>query len=280
MLRKMAAVAASAGSLAFASSAMAAEGGHQSLFAYLVPAGLRGTLRAYPNWGQVDVIANTFYISLTVLVLLIYLARKLSYIPERRGQAAVEMLVEGLGSQFKPVLGPRGEKYLPFISAYFVLILAWNLAGLLPGLQAPTAELNTTIALAAISIFTVQAVAIRELGLFGYLKHLAVVQGPIVILMFPLEVVTQFARVISLALRLFANIYAKEVVLGVLYMLAVKLFYIPVQLPVVFIGILASLIQAFIFAILTSVYIGQFLEEHDHSEHHDEGDVAHAHGAA
>jgi F0F1-type ATP synthase membrane subunit a len=65
----------------------------------------------------------------------------------------------------------------------------------------------------------------------------------------------------------------------VLYGLAVDLFFIPVQLPVLFIGVLASLIQAFIFSILTSVYIGQFLEEHDHSEHHDEGDVAHAHGA-
>ena len=280
MLRKMVALAATLGSSAFATSALASSEGHQSLFAYLVPASLRASLRSYPNWGQMDVIPNAVVIAVVVIVALVYMARKVRYIPERRGQAAVEMLIEGLASQFEPVLGPRGAKYLPFISAYFVLILAWNLAGLFPGLQAPTAELNTTIALAAISIVAVQGIAIRELGLFGYLKHLAVVQGPIVILMFPLEVVTQFARVISLALRLFANIYAKEVVLGVLYMLAVKLFYLPVALPVVFIGILASLIQAFIFSILTSVYIGQFLEEHDHSEHHDEGDVAHAHGAA
>ena len=280
MFRKMAALGATFGSFAFATSAMASEAGHQSWLAALFPASVRAELRSYPNWGQLDVIPNAVCVALLVIVVLVYMVRKLSYIPERRGQAAVEMLVEGLASQFEPVLGPRGAKYLPFISAYFVLILVWNLAGLVPGLQAPTAELNTTIALATISIFAVQAIAIRELGVFGYLKHLAVVQGPIVILMFPLEVVTQFARVVSLALRLFANIYAKEVVLVVMFGLATKMFYLPVALPVVFIGILASLIQAFIFSILTSVYIGQFLEEHDHSEHHDEGDVAHAHGAA
>ena len=108
-----------------------------------------------------------------------------------------------------------------------------------------------------------EAIAIRELGVFGYLKHLAVVQGPIVILMFPLEVVTQFARVVSLALRLFANIYAKEVVLVVMFGLATKMFYLPVALPVVFIGILASLIQAFIFSMLTLVFAAVAGVSHD-----------------
>lgn len=279
MSRKTAAFAAFAGSLAVSTSAFASGEQHNSLFAYLVPRVVRAELYKYDNWGQMDVIPNTLFIGVAVLLTLGFMARKLRYIPEGRGQAAVEMLVEGLNRQFTPVLGPRGVKYLPFINSYFILILAWNLAGLVPGLQAPTAELNTTLALAVISIVTVQGIAIHELGLLGYLKHLAVVPGPIAPLMFVLELVTQVARVVSLSLRLFANIYAKEVVLMVLYELAVGMFYIPVQLPVLFIGVLASLIQAFIFSILTSVYIGQFLEEHDHSERHDEGDVAHAHGA-
>jgi F-type H+-transporting ATPase subunit a len=276
----MVVLAAFAGALAFSGLAVASTTEHpNSLFAYLVPASVRAQLYSYDNWGQKDVLPNTLFIGVAVLLVLGLMARKLRDVPEGRGQAAVELLVEGLNKQFTPVLGPRGVKYLPFVNSYFILILAWNLAGLVPGLQAPTAELNTTLALAAVSIVAVQGIAIRELGVRGYLKHLSVVPGPIAPLMFVLEVVTQFARVLSLSLRLFANIYAKEVVLGVLYTLAIKLFYIPVQLPVLFIGLLASLIQAFIFAILTSVYIGQFLAEHDHSEHHAEGGVAHAHGA-
>jgi F-type H+-transporting ATPase subunit a len=242
-----------------------------SFLALFLPSPWREALYSHESWGQLDLIPNSVLVFVFTLVLMLWLARKLTFLPETRSQNAIEWLVGGLNDTFGPVLGEAGRKYLPLINSFFVYILIANLFGFLPAFQAPTAELNTTLALALTSLIFVQAVAIRELGLFGYLAHLWGKPWWLGFLMFPIEVITQVARVVSLSLRLFANIYAKEVVLGVLVALAVKSLYIPVQLPVLFIGILASLIQAFIFSILSAVYIGQFLEHaHGHGEHSSE----------
>ena len=250
---------------------------HYSLLHYITPEKWRAVLYARENWGQMDVIANTVFFGLLVVIVLIWMARRLKAVPETRSQTAIEWIVGGLNGVFKPILSPAGEKYVPFINAYFVLILGWNLAGLIPGFQSPTAELNTTLALAAVSLTAVQLIALKELGLLGYIKHLCALEFslpmlPFMLFMFVIELITQVSRVVSLSLRLFANIFAKEMLLIVLYGLAVKLFFIPIQLPVLLFGLLASLVQAFIFAILTAVYIGQFVEHagHHHEESHGE----------
>lgn len=270
---------ASAAAIAAPFSAHAAEESHNSfvgIFVLLLPDSWRNALYSAENWGQLDVIPNTIFIGVVTLVILGLMARRLMPTPESRSQTALEWMVEGLNNQFGPILGEHGRKYLPFINAYFVFILMWNLWGLVPGFQAPTAELNTTVGLAIVSLTTVQIIAIREIGIAAYLKHLWGQPWWLGPLMFPIEVITQVSRVMSLSLRLFANIYAKEVVLFVLYGLAVKVFYIPIQLPVLFIGVLASLIQAFIFAVLTSVYIALFVEHGDHgAEGHTEAQAAH-----
>ncbi|MDA1193191.1 MAG: F0F1 ATP synthase subunit A [Candidatus Poribacteria bacterium] len=271
----------------------AAEGGHQSIVALLIPMPWRAELRSLANWGQVDVVANSIFFGLVMLVVMGLLALRLRRLPETRAQNLIEMLIEGLNNTFTPVLGEGGKKYLPFVNTYFVVVLFWNLAGLLPAVQAPTAELNTTLALAIVSIVAVQLIALKEIGVWGYIKHLAVIEGPIFMLplqlfMFALEAITQVSRVVSLSLRLFANMYAKELVLLALWELSIQLFYIPVQLPVLFIGLLASIIQAFIFAVLTSVYIGLFVahaghSDHDHGHDHSHGhdhDHDHSHGHA
>ncbi|GIX05831.1 MAG: ATP synthase subunit a [Candidatus Poribacteria bacterium] len=246
--------------------ALAAEEVHNSFLAVLLPRPIKEWLYQREGWGQLDVIPNTIFIGLILLIGLGWMARRLERIPQRRSQNFLEWLIGGLNNTFGPVLGERGRKYLPFVNSFFLFILAWNLSGFIPGFQAPTAELNTTLALALVSITTVQIIAIRELGLIGYLAHLWGRPLWLGVLMFPVEVITQLSRVLSLSLRLFANIFAKEMVLGVLCVLAIQVFYIPVQLPVLFIGLLASLIQAFIFAILTAVYIDQFIGHH--SEEH------------
>lgn len=265
-----------AGGFAFAAaSASASEAGHNSFLAPFLPQSLRTWLYGRENWGELDVLPNTWFILLAIIALMLWLTRRLNALPLSRSQNLIEWFVDGLNRTFEPVLGPVGRKYLPLINSFFVFILFSNMSGLLPAFQAPTAELNTTIALGVTSLLFVQGIAIRELGLMGYLAHLWGKPWWLGILMFPIEVITQIARVISLSLRLFANIYAKEVVLGALFFLATKVFYIPIQLPVLFIGLLASLIQAFIFSILTAVYIGQFLE---HAGHHD-AEHAEAHAA-
>lgn len=247
-----------------ASSARASEGGHNSFLAPLIPKSWRAVLYSQENWGELDLIPNTWFVILVIVGVMFWLTRRLHPLPVTRSQNLIEWFVEGLNNTFGPVLGPVGRKYLPLINSYFVFILFANLSGLLPAFQAPTAELNTTVALGLTSLLFVQGIAIRELGLLGYLAHLWGKPWWLGILMFPIEAITQVARVVSLSLRLFANIYAKEVVLGVLLVLATKVFYFPIQLPVLFIGVLASGIQAFIFSILSAVYIGQFLEHAAH----------------
>ncbi|MBM3214233.1 F0F1 ATP synthase subunit A [Candidatus Poribacteria bacterium] len=265
-------------SIPFAASA--ATEGHNSFLAPLLPESWRRALYARANWGELDVIPNTILVLVVIILTMLWLARRLNPLPVTRSQNFIEWLVDGLDKQFSPVLGPAGRKYLPLIESFFVFILVANLSGFVPAFQAPTAELNTTIALAVVSIVLVQFIAIKELGPWGYFMHLWGRPVWLGILMFPIEAITQGARVVSLSLRLFANIYAKEVVLGALFVLATQVFYIPVQLPVLFIGLLASLIQAFIFSILTAVYIGQFLEHaHSHGDHEHGDHAAQAHAA-
>jgi F-type H+-transporting ATPase subunit a len=254
-------------------SASASEGGHNSFLAPFLPESWRTALYSRQNWGELDLLPNTWFVLAVIVALMLWLTRRLNPLPVTRSQNFVEWFIDGLSNTFGPVLGPAGRKYLPLIESYFVFILIANLSGLVPAFQAPTAELNTTLALGLTSLLFVQGIAIRELGLFGYLRHLWGRPWWLGFLMFPIEAITQVARVVSLSLRLFANIYAKEVVLGVLFMLATKVFYIPIQLPVLFIGALASVIQAFIFSILTAVYIGQFLE---HAGHHEAHAAAHS----
>ena len=260
--------------LLFAAPRASAAEEHNSLLGFITPESWRAHLYEMRNWGQLDVLANTVFFGLLVVLSLCWLARRLRQTPETRSQTAVEWIVEGLNNMFKPILSANGEKYAPFVNAYFALILGWNLAGLIPGFQSPTAELNTTLALAAVSLTAVQLIAVKELGIGGYVKHLCAIEGsvwmlPFMLFMFVIELITQVSRVVSLSLRLFANIFAKETLLIVLYGLSVELFYIPIQLPVLLFGVLASLVQAFIFAILTAVYIGQFVEHagHHHHEH-------------
>ena len=125
---------------------------------------------------------------------------------------------------------------------------------LVPILRAPTADLNMTLAMALVTFTTVQILGIRAHGLGGRLKHMA--DPPFI---FPIELVSEFGRIISLSARLFGNVLAGEVLLGVMYALAnaAKIAVIPLLVPVVFIvlELLFGTIQALVFALLTAIYI-------------------------
>lgn len=140
-----------------------------------------------------------------------------------------------------------------------------------PLMRPPTADLNMTLAMSTITFAAVQFFGIRAHGLGGRLKHMA---DPVFI--FPIEVVSELSRIISLAARLFGNVFAGEVLLGVAYAIAnsVKIAVIPLLFPVMFIGleVLFGTIQALVFALLTLIYIYLAAagvhdeEEHAHAE--------------
>lgn len=160
---------------------------------------------------------------------------------------ALEMLLDWINTAISDVIGGSAIDYLPFLGALGIFIAVGNVFGLLPFMTSPTKDINTPIALALAVFFAVHYYGIRNKGVVKYLKDMAT---PIYTL--PLEIIGQLSRTLSLSLRLFGNVISTEMVIAVIFSLA-PLF---VPLPLVGLGILTGLLQAYIFIILAAVYIG------------------------
>jgi F-type H+-transporting ATPase subunit a len=143
------------------------------------------------------------------------------------------------------------SKYLPLLSTLAIFLLLGNIFSVFPGMVSPTANINTTAALAIIVFFAVHVYGIREKGLWGYAKDLA---NPIFIL--PLEIVSQFSRTLSLAVRLFGNVLSTDLIVIIVF--ALIPFIVP--LPLTLLGMLTGALQAYIFLVLSSLYIASAIE--------------------
>ena len=208
--------------------------------------------------------------ALLVFVLFLALSRQLKPVPGKL-QNLVEVVVLFLRDEVASQIVHGREKWLPFIVAVFFFVLANNLLGLIPGMSSSTGNINVTAALALIVFFVVQAAGVAKHGVIGYLVSL-VPSGlplPIAIFMFPVELVSQLAKPFSLAVRLFANMFAGHAVMLMLISL-IFLFrsYLIVPLPVLgntmvlTFEIFVCFIQAFIFTYLTTLYIATAVEGH------------------
>lgn len=137
-----------------------------------------------------------------------------------------------------------------------------------PIFRPPTADLNMTLAMSLLTFVVVQIAGVSAHGVVGRIKHMA--DPPF---LFPIELISELSRIISLAARLFGNVFAGEVLLGVMYGMAnaIKIALVPVVFPVVFIGleVLFGTIQALVFALLTLIYIALAAAGHDDHEHED-----------
>lgn len=175
-------------------------------------------------------------------------------------QQVMEVIVGGLRHLADDVIGHGvGRAYVPYIAALTFFIFTCNIFGLFFFLQPATADLNTTFALALTTFIFYNAVGIKHNGLLGHLKHFI---GPVwwlAPLMLPVEIISHLARILSLSVRLFGNMFGEHAVTGVFA--ALVPFVIP--WPLMGLGILGSTIQTFIFVMLTAVYIaGVTAEEH------------------
>lgn len=194
-------------------------------------------------------------------------------------QNFLETVVEGLAQFVTEVLGKRGKKYVPFIGTLFLYILCQNLLGLVPGMKSPTSSLNTTVALALTVFFYVQWNGLRENGLVGYIDHLMgcprdLIGWLLVPLNFPLHILEELIRPLSLSLRLFGNVLGEDsliaafVALGIAALAFFHLpFGLPLQFPFMMLAILTGTIQAFVFSLLSTIYISLMLP-HEESHHH------------
>ncbi|MDD2389395.1 MAG: F0F1 ATP synthase subunit A [Desulfobacterales bacterium] len=197
--------------------------------------------------------------SWVVMILIIgfgYVAAKGASLIPSKGQNVLEVLVSGLEDFMVDVTGEEGRWFFPIIATIFIYIFVCNLIGMVPGFFPPTADLNTTLSMALpVFVFT-HVIGVKYHGA-KYVKHFL---GPVwwmTPLIFPIELIGHFARVLSLSFRLFGNMMGHELVLGILFALA-GVFFAP--LPIMALGVFVALVQAFVFFLLAILYFSGAME--------------------
>lgn len=217
-------------------------------------------------------ISNSLFTSWLVIFLLVIFSflvtRKLSLVPNHL-QSVIEVFIEGIYNLFSSILHEKIKFFFPLLATYFIYIVSLNWAGLLPGVgtigfekikeghhvfvplfRAGTADLNTTLALAVVSILVIQYAGLKSLGTH-YLKKFFNFSNPIYFFVGILEIVSEISKILSFAFRLFGNIFAGEVLLTVIA------FLMPVFAPLPFMGLelFVGFIQALVFSMLTAVFL-------------------------
>jgi len=189
----------------------------------------------------------------TIVIVLAKVAMSNLNVVPKGSQNLMEAYLQGVQAMGADVMGKvEARRYLPLVATIGLFVGIANLIGVIPGFEAPSASLNFTLALALIVFVYYNYEGIRRQGLFSYFKHFF---GPVwwlAWLMFPIEIVSHISRIISLSFRLFGNVKGDDMFLMVLLMLA------PWLLPMVPFALLTfmALLQAFIFMMLTYVYLG------------------------
>jgi F-type H+-transporting ATPase subunit a len=168
-----------------------------------------------------------------------------------------EVVISGLEEFMVSITGEEGRSSAPLLLTIFLFVLVGNLMGLVPSLYPPTANINTTVALAIVAVTWSHVIGVKKHGI-KYIKHFLGPVPALAPLFFIIEVIGHVARVMSLTLRLFGNMMGHELVVGILLMLAGP-FLVP--LPIMAMGILVAFIQAIVFFLLPSMYIAGAIEE-------------------
>ena len=192
-------------------------------------------------------VVTTWGIMLALAVGCHLVTRRLRMQPDGR-QALLESLVLGIAQQIQSIIHKDARAYVPILGTLFIYLVAANLCGVLPGVEPPTGKLETPLALALIVFFSVHFFGIRARGVRGYLASFAKPR----LVMLPLNILSEVTRTFSLMVRLFGNIMSGEFVIGLVIALA-GLF---VPIPLMVLELLVGLVQAYIFTVLATVFIG------------------------
>jgi F-type H+-transporting ATPase subunit a len=241
-----------------------------AMFGPVVAAILRALGRPVPAHNVIpDYLAMLLVITVALAAFALFVRSRLSVEHPGSLQVMLEDFVGMFNSLLDDFVGPAGRKYLPIVGSLFLLILICNLAGMVPGLMAPTSNVNVTLGCALTVWVLYHVEGIRAQGIVSYLKHFVMLPGapgwmiafaPIILI---IEGIAHLARALSLTIRLFGNIFGEELVILILATLVP--FVVP--LPMMALGLVTSTLQALIFAILTMVYLGGAVAV----EHHDDG---------
>jgi F-type H+-transporting ATPase subunit a len=190
----------------------------------------------------------TTWAIMAVLTLVSWLVtRRLKLHPDRR-QTVLELIVTGIMTQIDQVIRKDPGPFLPLLGTLFIFLVAANLSGVFPGVEAPTGKLETPAALALIVFVAVHYFGVRARGFLGYIASFAKPK----LIMLPLNIVSEVTRTFSLMVRLFGNVMSGEFVIA----LVVALAGLVVPIPLMALEILVGLVQAYIFTVLATVFIG------------------------
>ena len=222
-------------------------------------------------------ILTTWLVMIFLTTMVIIFRSSINSVPSHF-QSFFEILVGSLYTTFESLLGERTRQFFPLIATLFIFILFSNLVDVLPGVNSivvkesaavsergtvplfrpPTADLNTTLGLAIISILAIQFFGIRALGLFSHLGKYFSFKDPLSFFVGVLEIIQEFSRILSFSFRLFGNIFAGEVLLSVMA------FLMPLIVPIPFLGLelFVAFIQALVFSMLTAVFLSLAIAKH------------------
>lgn len=246
--------------------------------------------------GIPDHVAYTWLVMILLTTVAFAATRRMALVP-RGLQNFLEVVLEQFLSMIDDVIGREGRRFMPLIATLGVFILTANLLSLVPGMAGPTNNLNTTAACALVVFFAYHAIGIRAQGVATYLNHFtgpmewSLGMVPIKLLMIPIEVISHLARPLSLSLRLFGNMTGGHILLAIIFLLmgldGLIGWLLSGSLAGVVIGglggvimvaftvgflyplkILVAFLQAFIFVMLTMLYISGALEEAEHHGNH------------
>ncbi|MDR2610878.1 MAG: F0F1 ATP synthase subunit A [Clostridiales Family XIII bacterium] len=211
----------------------------------------------------------TIAVAIALIIFTFVSTRKLERYPKGI-QAFAEFIVELVYKYVKDTMGPRNLAFAPFIGTLFLFLIVGNALGLL-GIRPITADLNTTFAMAGMVFFLIQYNAIRSGGIKHYFKHFAEPYS----FMVPIKVLEEFTFPVSLSFRIFGNILAGVIVMGLVFSglgylsehiahLPIPLFETVIPLPLnLFFDIFEPLLQAFVFSMLTMAFIARAIVSHD-----------------
>lgn len=221
-----------------------------------------------PAWIP-EVVVVTWLVIL-VLGLTAFLAgRKLKMREPGRFQAALEFIVVSLDNFVRGIVGNEARTLTPIIGTVFIFIFSLSLIGLVPGFISPTANTNTTVAIALLAFLLVQYFGITRLGIKNYLMHFVGDPWWLFPLMVPLHIIGELARPLSLSIRLFGNIFGEETVIAVFVLIVTSVLgnlLLPLQFPMMLFAIFGAFIQSLVFSMLVCIYIAVSVAGHE--EHH------------
>ena len=223
---------------------------------YLILTSLVGMF-GLENWAASNPHVVYMWLAMGILIFLGWLGGKSISLVPKKAQNVFEVLISGLEEFMVTITGEEGRKSFPLVFTIFLFVLLGNLMGLVPSFFPPTANINTTLALALIAVVWSHVIGVQMHGA-KYIKHFLGPVPAMIPLFLPIEIIGHSARVLSLTFRLFGNMAGHELVVIILLTLG-GAFLAP--LPVMALGSFVALVQAFVFFLLSTMYIAGAIEE-------------------